>query len=79
MTVLNGKKEIGFHIRLFSTYIVRFIVTYIVLRLYVSPSIQEEGDGDKATIGCSQMEGGQSILPQDTHRQANNYRLDRSI
>ena len=39
-------------------------VTYHVLRLYVCPPIQEEGDGSMVTLGSSLMEGGRSILQQ---------------
>ena len=45
-------------------------VTYIALRLYFGPPIQEEGDGGILAIPSSAMEGGPSILPQGhTHRQ----------
>ena len=44
---------------------VRYVcVTYVVLRFYVCPPIQEEGDSGIATIASSLMEGGPSILPQ---------------
>ena len=39
-------------------------VPYIVLRLYVCPPIQEEGDGGSMIIASSPMEGGRSILQQ---------------
>ena len=46
-------------------------VTNLVLRLYVCPPIQEEGDGGMVTIDSSQMEGGPSILQRGhTDRQA---------
>ena len=38
--------------------------TYIALRLYFSPTIQEKGDGGMVTIRSSTMEGGLSILQQ---------------
>ena len=45
-------------------------VTYHVLRLYVCPPIQEEGDGGILPIGSSPMEGGPSTLQQNyTDRQ----------
>ena len=53
--------------------IIRLVrVPYIVLRLYVCPPIQEEGDGGSMTIASSIMEGGISILQQghtDRHTQ----------
>ena len=41
---------------------VRFRVTYTVLRFYVRPPIQEEGDAGKFTPACSSVQGSFSIL-----------------
>ena len=41
---------------------VRFRVTYTVLRFYVRPPIQEEGDAGKFTPACSSVQDSPSIL-----------------
>ena len=49
-------------------------VTYIVLRLYVGPPIQEEGDGGIHSLVDSLMEGGRSILYKG-HRHIDTHNL----
>ena len=45
------------HMNVFSNMYI-FRLTYLVLRLYVGPPIQEEDDGGMVALGNSHMEGG---------------------
>ena len=71
---MNSRQGRSGHTALYS--ILRWVrVPYLVLRLYVCPPIQEEGDGGSMTIASSLMEGGISILQQGrTDRHTNKIR-----
>ena len=51
---------------------------YLVLRLYIRPPIQEEGDGGMATLCSSPMEGGISPLPVQ-QRQTDRHTYIRNL
>ena len=54
-------------------YVQYKLMTYLVLRLYVCPPIQEDGENGMVAIGSSQMEGGLSMLQQECTKVINSW------